>query len=1201
MPLDGEKLDRAIFSAAALTTRLALFQTRADADPKERWITMRGSHVLIKGKGREASIEAGLGGKKISEPTKDEPKKSIQKLEPLNSKEEKALNEYGAGHSYNVNRYLRDPRLGRIELRKYAGSRSAEAISNMEKNIKTLDRIIEKSKLEKPQKLYRGVSDWSHVEDAIKNKDDNGEIQFKTFLSTSRSSKWADDFVAVKGGNKSAGGMITIDAPEGSNALDVGKASRFGDEEQEMLLGRNSKFRVKSYNEKTRELYLELVKDNTLRADATWNEGDHPRAEDGKFGSGAGAGVGGAKGLDYKSLKRIGPQLGSNPGGRFATPEGKSFYVKQSKSNDHAKNEVTAARLYELAGSPVLRSEPVEMPGGKLGTATEWKDVKNIDRKSPAEVKEAQKDFATHVWLANWDSIGLDYDNQGKIGGKMTTLDVGGSLLYRAQGAPKGDAFGTSAKEWDSLRDPSNRQAHRIFGDMSPEALRESARRVAAVPDDAIRRVVEESGPGSPEAKKALADLLIARKADIAKRAGLDARNDAATVPEGKIRVSADDAGWKEADHPRDADGKFSSTGGSGAAKKGLSDYKSSLSKNAKGSTLGMIKHMLMTGKFSEKDIIDAAVEGFGLTPDKFSYVKFGFKDLQKTGKAPPPIPEKSEFEEPEAKDPGDKIVSEKELENFKLHEPAPVEDKLAKKVKESKIKLVHLANDINGITDVSDAGFHISNVLEPKIGFGGASKLGDQMGDIEVMWDSAKPDIKSKIEVGFQKLAFAVSLKDENLVKNAIAQLPFEDASESSSLTAYNNFLKAAKEAYSLPVEAPKPEAPPPEAPKTDPAKEALKSASQSPPKTAADVDGLKNHISAFLKKELFDKEKPDTYFSVKNEINALVDNWDKIFPENQKAVAAQLQMIGAALSFPNDIGIKDFLTSLKPLPGGGLAKESANKVLTALQNAYGAAPTSVASKPTAPAYKPSTPAQKAVYEKAKVLPHAREDSARWLESSTGVMIKSRLRTDTAKIPGDFYAKTVSAYGSDPNNGMQSAVDKVMSDYSQYTRSTILAPEENKVVGAYKDGDYHDMNNPLIKNKGKLTTPRQKILQAAIKKCHVPADTPSWRGMSASLQDLSGFDDAEHSVGRCFEHYNFASCSRNRDTSSGFGDKVMLHFTVPAGVHGLTVDGSGEREIVLPARSMFRIDKVEQNPTGYGGTAKHIVYCTYLGEREDE
>jgi hypothetical protein len=279
--------------------------------------------------------------------------------------------------------------------------------------------------------------------------------------------------------------------------------------------------------------------DKTKRSDATFNEADHPRASDGKFGSGGGS----SKSIDYKSLKRIGPQLGSNPGGRFATPEGKSFYVKQSKSNDHAKNEVTAARLYELAGSPVLRSEPVEMPGGKLGTATEWKDVKNIDRKSPAEVKEAQKDFATHAWLANWDSVGLGYDNQGKIGGKMTTLDVGGSLLYRAQGAPKGDAFGTSAKEWDSLRDPSNRQAYRIFGDMSPEALRESARRVAAVPDEAIRRVVEESGPGSESQKKALADLLIARKTDIAKRAGLGA--------------TRSDAEFKEEDHPRDEDGKF--------------------------------------------------------------------------------------------------------------------------------------------------------------------------------------------------------------------------------------------------------------------------------------------------------------------------------------------------------------------------------------------------------------------------------------------------------------------------------------------------------------------------------------------------------------------------------------------------------------------------------------------------------------------
>jgi DNA topoisomerase IB/8-oxo-dGTP pyrophosphatase MutT (NUDIX family) len=256
--------------------------------------------------------------------------------------------------------------------------------------------------------------------------------------------------------------------------------------------------------------------------------------------------------LDLASMKQIGGKLGSNPGGRYQDASGKQYYVKQSKSLDHAKNELLAARLYEAVGSPVLAAMPVKM-GNKLGTATEWQKSTPIDRHDPAQRKEAQAHFATHAWLANWDAAGLEYDNQGRVGGKMTTLDPGGSLLFRAQGGPKGSAFGNSVGEWDSLRSPSNAQAHRIFGEMTPAQLKASAAQVTKVPDATIRALVEEHGPGTAEQRKALADKLIARKADIAKRAG----------------AVAQDAEFKESDHPRSDDGKFGSGGGGAAPGKG--------------------------------------------------------------------------------------------------------------------------------------------------------------------------------------------------------------------------------------------------------------------------------------------------------------------------------------------------------------------------------------------------------------------------------------------------------------------------------------------------------------------------------------------------------------------------------------------------------------------------------------------------------
>jgi len=1141
MPLDGSKLDRALISAAVLTTRLALFSTRADA------VFNEADHP------RASDGKFGSGGGPSS---------------PLSQDDKETLQDYKVGGV--VNEWLRGGR-----------DPSAGTKKGNEPVIKVMDRLTQTSKTKEPMTVYRGYANMTDLTKLTKGK---GVIGDKAYTSVSRNEQIAKN-------HQEDGWLMRLDLPAGTPFFEF--PEDWNDAEEEMILPRGMKFKITAYHPAERIIRAKLVEAApSVKADddndvgwigsyadaATFNEADHPRASDGKFGSGR------AKSLDYKSLKRIGPQLGSNPGGRFATPEGKSFYVKQSKSNDHAKNEVTAARLYELAGSPVLRSEPVDMGSGKLGTATEWKDVKNIDRKSPVEVKEAQKDFATHVWLANWDSVGLDYDNQGKIGGKMTTLDVGGSLLFRAQGAPKGDAFGTSAKEWDSLRDPSNRQAHRIFGDMSPEALRESARRVAAVPDDAIRAVVEESGPGSSEQKKVLADLLIARKADISKRAGLDA-------------TRADDANWKESEHPRDADGKFAS--GSGASKKGLSDYKKTLKPGAKGTTLGLMKHMLLSGKFSKSDIFAAAHEEFGLPEEKNGYVNWAFNDLKKKGLNPPPMPKVSIVEEePEAQDPGDKITDPDDLENFKLH-PEP-EKPLAVSGPPSAHKKALadyvLSKNIIGIADTKKLMTPILAMQSPGVTL--MNQFNTSMNVLANTCVELGNDDREAINDSLVELTGALAAPDTEVTKSALAKLkPFGANSPNPAAQKYNTVLQNVLDIYDISgtpagkTSTANEFAPAPEAPKADPAKEALKEATIKPPETAVEVQGLRDNIGALLK-----KDKPDFYFPVKNEFGGLVDNWDKIQPENQKAVAERLQALGDALATSDDADIVKNLKEIAPLTGGGLAKESANKILAALQSAYGAAPKPAA----APVYAPKTVVEKAVYEQAKILPHTKKDLVEWHEGATGAMLKSRMRRDTSKIPGDFFAKATSAYGSDKANGLQDAVDNVMTNYNHYVRQNILDSSERDIVDSYKGSGYHAINDPLVANKGKMTTPRQKKLQAAIMKSFVPADTPSYRGMNTTLKNLSGFDDPEHSVGRAFEHYNFASCSRSESTARNFGEKVMLKFTVPAGANGLLAH-QDEREIVLPANGMFRIDKVEQYPTGYGGTAKHLIHCTYLGQKEAE
>jgi hypothetical protein len=217
--------------------------------------------------------------------------------------------------------------------------------------------------------------------------------------------------------------------------------------------------------------------------------------------------------IDTAVMQPIGRQMGSNPGGVFQDANGRRFYVKSLESPAHARNEIIAAKLYQLAGAPTLTyvnaSEPNQI-------ATEFLELekKRISQFSDTERGQAQHWLGVHAWTANWDAAGFDGDNQGVAKGVVMTLDLGGAMEFRAQGDPKGQAFGASVNEIDTLRtDADDPHATRLFGDMSPAGISEAIAVVTRIPGDAIRRVVAENGGST-----ALAEKLIARKADMAKR-----------------------------------------------------------------------------------------------------------------------------------------------------------------------------------------------------------------------------------------------------------------------------------------------------------------------------------------------------------------------------------------------------------------------------------------------------------------------------------------------------------------------------------------------------------------------------------------------------------------------------------------------------------------------------------------------------------
>lgn len=217
--------------------------------------------------------------------------------------------------------------------------------------------------------------------------------------------------------------------------------------------------------------------------------------------------------IDTTTMQRVGGQLGTNPAGIFQDDSGRRYYVKTLESAAHARNEFIAAMLYQLAGAPTLTYLRTKASNQ---IATEWVelDKKCMAHLSESERKQAQRWFGVHAWTANWDAAGFDGDNQGVVNGKVLTLDVGGALAFRAQGDPKGKAFGTRVDEIDVLRrDEDNPHAVKLFAGMSPEDINQAIRVVVRIPDERIRQVILDSG-----GNQKLAEKMIARKADMARR-----------------------------------------------------------------------------------------------------------------------------------------------------------------------------------------------------------------------------------------------------------------------------------------------------------------------------------------------------------------------------------------------------------------------------------------------------------------------------------------------------------------------------------------------------------------------------------------------------------------------------------------------------------------------------------------------------------
>lgn len=244
--------------------------------------------------------------------------------------------------------------------------------------------------------------------------------------------------------------------------------------------------------------------------------------------------------LNFADLEQIGAQAGSNPGGLFRhKTTGEAWYIKVPQDADRARNEVLTAQLYRAAGVEAPEYATLTINGrigaadyqGAFGIAS--KIIPDVSADAAAlkagRVAGVGEGFAADAWLANWDVVGLGFDNLLVRAGRAVRVDTGGGLIYRAQGTAKGAAFGPRVTELDSFLDPAiNPQAAEVFRHATREQLEAGAAKILAIPDADIRRLVDQYGPGDAAARQALADTLLARKQDLAARFPAAARKAAA-------------------------------------------------------------------------------------------------------------------------------------------------------------------------------------------------------------------------------------------------------------------------------------------------------------------------------------------------------------------------------------------------------------------------------------------------------------------------------------------------------------------------------------------------------------------------------------------------------------------------------------------------------------------------------------------------
>ena len=228
------------------------------------------------------------------------------------------------------------------------------------------------------------------------------------------------------------------------------------------------------------------------------------------------------EGVLFEDLEQIGGQGGSNVGGTFKSKiDGQDYYIKAPRTDDHAKNELLGIRLYQMLGIETPDVNFIRITGkigdetfdNKLGISSKIIDdmVEDGAQLASGKIKGVADGFGADAWLANWDVVGLSYDNLKILNGRAIRIEAGGALRYRARGSLK-SPWNSDVPEIDSLRQID--QNAEVFSGLSEAQIVESVRKVTNTSDQSIREVVESVyGAGDDIGEELISTLLARREA----------------------------------------------------------------------------------------------------------------------------------------------------------------------------------------------------------------------------------------------------------------------------------------------------------------------------------------------------------------------------------------------------------------------------------------------------------------------------------------------------------------------------------------------------------------------------------------------------------------------------------------------------------------------------------------------------------------